>query len=38
MVDDAAENWIFGNKFDFIHTRQLHCAVEEKRLIEQAIE
>ncbi|KAH7327507.1 S-adenosyl-L-methionine-dependent methyltransferase [Rhexocercosporidium sp. MPI-PUGE-AT-0058] len=37
MIDDAGEEWVFPQKFDFIHARQLHCAVEEKRLIEQAL-
>ncbi|KAH8750231.1 S-adenosyl-L-methionine-dependent methyltransferase, partial [Hyaloscypha sp. PMI_1271] len=26
LVDDAKEPWVFKEKFDFIHTRQLHCA------------
>jgi len=38
MIDDAGEDWVFPQKFDFIHARQLHCAVEEKRLIEQALQ
>ncbi|KAK0099254.1 hypothetical protein ONS96_008488 [Cadophora gregata f. sp. sojae] len=38
LIDDAGEDWVFSQKFDFIHARQLHCAVEEKRLIEQAIQ
>ncbi|KAI9051879.1 hypothetical protein LZ554_004135 [Drepanopeziza brunnea f. sp. 'monogermtubi'] len=38
MIDDAAEDWIFNNQFDFIHSRQLHCAVEERRLMAQALE
>jgi hypothetical protein len=38
MIDDASEEWIFRKKFDFIHARQLHCAVPEKRLMAQAYE
>jgi hypothetical protein len=36
IVDDANEEWVFKQKFDFIHARQLHCAVEEKNMIHQA--
>jgi hypothetical protein len=38
LVDEANEPWVFKQKFDFIHTRQLHCAVEEKKLMKQALE
>lgn len=38
LVDDAKEPWVFKEKFDFIHTRQLHCAVEEKKLMKQALQ
>ena len=38
LVDDAKEPWVFKEKFDFIHTRQLHCVVEEKNLFRQAFE
>jgi hypothetical protein len=38
IVDDANDEWVFKQKFDFIHARQLHCAVEEKKMIRQAYE
>ncbi|EKD12614.1 TdiE [Drepanopeziza brunnea f. sp. 'multigermtubi' MB_m1] len=38
MIDDATEEWIFNNHFDFIHSCQWHCAVEERRLMAQALE
>jgi hypothetical protein len=38
MIDDAGEDWIFKHKFDFIHARELHCAVPEERLMQQAYE
>ncbi|RDW63390.1 hypothetical protein BP6252_10935 [Coleophoma cylindrospora] len=38
LIDDASEPWVFKQKFDFIHTRQLHCVVEEKRLMQQALD
>lgn len=38
IVDDANDEWVFKQKFDFIHARQLHCAVEETKMIRQAFE
>jgi hypothetical protein len=38
LVDDANEDWGFQQKFDYIHARQLHCTVEEKKMISQAYE
>ncbi|KAI9737389.1 MAG: hypothetical protein M1834_009543 [Cirrosporium novae-zelandiae] len=37
-VDDANEPWIYHRRFDFIHARQHHGAVEEKRLMQQSLE
>ncbi|KAF2089174.1 S-adenosyl-L-methionine-dependent methyltransferase [Saccharata proteae CBS 121410] len=36
-VDDANEDWTYSRKFDFIHCRQHHCAIKEKRLFQQAL-
>lgn len=38
MIDDANEDWVFPQKFDFIHMRQMHCAVNEKKLLKQSYE
>ena len=38
LVDDANEEWVIKQKYDFIHARQLHCSVEEKKMIGQAYE
>lgn len=38
IIDDANESWIFKQKFDFIHARELHCAVDERKLIAQSLE
>ncbi|KAE9374659.1 S-adenosyl-L-methionine-dependent methyltransferase [Stipitochalara longipes BDJ] len=38
LVDDAKEPWVFKEKFDFIHARQLHCVVEEQNMFRQAFE
>lgn len=38
IVDDANDEWVFRQKFDFVHARQLHCTVEEKKMIGQAFE
>ncbi|KAF1810036.1 S-adenosyl-L-methionine-dependent methyltransferase [Eremomyces bilateralis CBS 781.70] len=37
-VDDANEQWLFKNKFDFIFARQHHSAIEETKLIDQAFD
>ncbi|KAK5007328.1 hypothetical protein LTR28_005427 [Elasticomyces elasticus] len=37
-LDDANDPWIFSGKFDFIHCRQHHCAINEKHMFEQAME
>lgn len=38
LVDDSNEEWVFRQKFDFIHARQLHCSVEEQKMTRQAYE
>lgn len=38
FVDDGKAVWTFKQKFDYVHGRQLHCAIEERRLFEQAYE
>lgn len=35
-ICDANEPWVFGRKFDYIHARHLHMAVEEKNFFRQA--
>ncbi len=35
-VDDANEEWTYSRKFDLIHCRQHHSAIEERRLFEQS--
>ena len=35
-VCDANDPWVFGRKFDYIHARHLHMAVEEKKFFRQA--
>lgn len=37
-VDDASEPWTYNRKFDLIHCRQHHCAIEERRLFEQSFQ
>ncbi|EON69686.1 hypothetical protein W97_08946 [Coniosporium apollinis CBS 100218] len=37
-VDDANEPWTYSHKFDFIHCRQHHCAINEKPMFVQAME
>jgi hypothetical protein len=37
-IDDANDDWTFREKFDFIHCRQLHMVVEEKRPFQQSLE
>jgi SAM-dependent methyltransferase len=37
-VDDSNETWTFARKFDFIHCRQLHMALDEKRLFKQSLD
>ena len=36
VVDDARDDWKYFNKFDFVHCRQLHMSVEERRLFRQS--
>lgn len=38
IVDDANDDWIFEQRFDYIRASQLHSAAEEKRLFAQAKE
>ena len=38
MVDDSNDTWVFSHKFDFIHCRQLHMALDEKRLFQQSFD
>ena len=35
-IDDANDTWTFSTKFDYIHCRYFHMAIEEKRLFKQA--
>ena len=35
-IDDANDTWTFATKFDYIHCRYFHMAIEEKRLFRQA--
>lgn len=37
-VDDSNDTWTFSRKFDFIHCRQLHMALDEKRLFTQSLD
>ncbi|KAK5030648.1 hypothetical protein LTS07_005432 [Exophiala sideris] len=37
-IDDANEPWTYSRRFDFIHCRQHHCAIEEQKLFNQAFE
>jgi SAM-dependent methyltransferase len=37
-VDDSSDTWTFARKFDFIHCRQLHMALDEKRLFRQSFD
>ncbi|KAI9734366.1 MAG: hypothetical protein M1834_002472 [Cirrosporium novae-zelandiae] len=36
LIDDANEAWTFNREFDYVHCRQLHTAIEEKKLFQQA--
>lgn len=35
-IDDANDIWTFNTKFDYIHCRYFHMAIDEKRLFRQA--
>lgn len=35
-IDNANDVWTFSKKFDYIHCRYFHMAIEEKRLFQQA--
>ncbi|KAI9741292.1 MAG: hypothetical protein M1834_003009 [Cirrosporium novae-zelandiae] len=35
-IDDSNDEWTYHRNFDYIHCRQLHCAVEEHHLFDQA--
>jgi SAM-dependent methyltransferase len=35
-IDDASDTWTFDTKFDYIHCRCFHMAIEEKKLFKQA--
>jgi SAM-dependent methyltransferase len=37
QVDDANLDWTFTERFNFIHGRDLHMAVEERRLFKQSL-
>jgi tRNA1(Val) A37 N6-methylase TrmN6 len=37
-VDDSNDTWTFARKFDFIHYRQMHMALEERHLFQQSFE
>jgi SAM-dependent methyltransferase len=37
-VDDSNDTWTFSRKFNFIHCRQLHMALDEKRLFTQSLD
>ena len=37
-IDDANDTWTFAEKFDYIHCRYFHMAIEEKKLFKQAYE
>jgi ubiquinone/menaquinone biosynthesis C-methylase UbiE len=37
-IDDANHTWTFAEKFDYIHCRYFHMAIEEKKLFKQAYE
>lgn len=37
-VDDSNDTWTFARRFDLIHYRQTHMALEEKHLFQQSFE
>lgn len=37
LVEDSSETWMLPRIFDFIHCRQLHMALDEKRLFQQSL-
>jgi SAM-dependent methyltransferase len=38
LLDNANEAWDFKAKFDFVHCRQLHMALDEKRLFQRSLD
>ena len=38
VIEDANDTWYCASDFDFIHCRQLHMAVKEKRLFRQSFD